>query len=141
VEVKFGRDLPVAIQRTKILLQNLSTDRSQVWNLMEIKSISGKVEEISRDMARALDMLPLGLLEVSEEVLEHTKLVRKHTKLVRRQAMKTSYKRRWEAVAEAEERSLKYEMDEAMHCFEIKKTPDRKMLRLVVQKLELCTMA
>lgn len=128
------KDLLVAIQRTKILLQDLNTDRSRVWNLMETESIARKVGEINRDMARALDMLPLGLLEVSEEVREHAELVRK-------QAKKTSDKTRWEVAAEAEERSLKRELDEAMRCFEIKKTPDPKRLRLVFQKLGLCTAA
>lgn len=129
------KDLLVAIQRTKILLQDLSTDRSRVWNLMETESISRKVEEINRDMARALDMLPLGLLEVSEEVREHAELVRKQTKKT------TSDKMRWEAMAEAEERRLKRELDDAMRCFEIKKTPDPKKLRLAFQQLGLCTAA
>lgn len=128
------KDLLVAIQRTKILLQDLSTDRSRVWNLMETESISAKVDEINRDMARALDMLPLGLLEVSEEVQEHAELVKKQVK-------KTSVKMRWEAEAEAEERRLKRELEEAMKCFEIKKTPDPKRLRLAFQKLGLCTAA
>jgi hypothetical protein len=128
------RDLLVVIQRTKILLQDLGTDRSRIWNLMETESIMVKVEEINRDMTRALDMLPLGLLEVSEEVREHAELVRK-------QAKKSSAKMRWEAEAEAEERRLKREVIEAMSCFEVKKSPDPKKLSLVFQKLGLCTAA
>ncbi|GLJ07824.1 hypothetical protein SUGI_0074890 [Cryptomeria japonica] len=45
---------------------------------MEAGSVSRRLQEITRDMAKALEMLSLGLLAVSKEVVDHMELVRIH---------------------------------------------------------------
>uniref|UniRef100_A0A0C9QXS4 RING-type E3 ubiquitin transferase n=1 Tax=Wollemia nobilis TaxID=56998 RepID=A0A0C9QXS4_9CONI len=74
------RELLIAIQKSKVILQeSCRNKRSRTWQLVEGDLISRRLEEINRDMGKALEMLPLGLLPLSEEVREHVVLLRKQT--------------------------------------------------------------
>ncbi|GLJ07825.1 hypothetical protein SUGI_0074900 [Cryptomeria japonica] len=72
------RELLTVINKTKDILQDTTT--SCLWDIMEAGSVSRRLQEIRRDMAKALEMLPLGLLSVSREVVDHVELVRIHVR-------------------------------------------------------------
>ncbi|GLJ07821.1 hypothetical protein SUGI_0074830 [Cryptomeria japonica] len=74
------RALLTVIRKTKDLLKDRNT--SCVWDIMEAGSVSRRLQEITRDMAKELEILPLELLAVSREVLEHVELVRIHARNV-----------------------------------------------------------
>ncbi|XP_059063517.1 U-box domain-containing protein 1-like [Cryptomeria japonica] len=85
---------------------------------MEAGSVSRRLQEITRDMAKALDMLPLGLLAVSKEVVDHMQLVRIHVRSIPER--------------DEEESNLVRELEEAVARLERKDEgapPDVKRLR------------
>eukprot|EP01018_Ginkgo_biloba_P007283 Gb_20805 [translate_table: standard] len=74
------RELYVMLQRTKFLLEDCSGDGSCVWLLMQTEAISNQFHVLTQDMATALDVLPLRLLDVSDEVREQIELVHKQAR-------------------------------------------------------------
>ncbi|KAH9317860.1 hypothetical protein KI387_019629 [Taxus chinensis] len=117
-------ELLVVIHKTKVILADKTT--SFTWDLMGSSSVSRGLQEITRDMGRALEMLPLGLLTVSHEVREHVDLVR-----IRATA---GYK----PDRDEEESNLRRELEEAVTWLEAKeKDLQRASLRELFQKLGL----
>jgi len=72
-------ELYIMLQRTKIFLEDCS-ESSRVWLLMRGESIACKFHELNQDMATALDVLPLKLLDVVEDVREQVELVQRQVR-------------------------------------------------------------
>uniref|UniRef100_A0A0D6R3L3 RING-type E3 ubiquitin transferase n=1 Tax=Araucaria cunninghamii TaxID=56994 RepID=A0A0D6R3L3_ARACU len=124
------RELLIAIQKSKVILQELCRNkRSRTWQLMEGDLISRRLEEINRDMGKALEMLPLGLLPLSEEV-------REHVGLLRRQTANTDFVASQDSWNEGETR-LRCEVEEVMDMLEAKGAPDPERLSAAFAKLSL----
>eukprot|EP01018_Ginkgo_biloba_P023393 Gb_18669 [translate_table: standard] len=67
------RELFITMQRVKLMVDNCK-NRSCIWNLMENESISHRFHELSGEIVQALDILPLRLLDVSDDVREQVDL-------------------------------------------------------------------
>eukprot|EP01018_Ginkgo_biloba_P013503 Gb_29129 [translate_table: standard] len=124
------RELLITIQKTKVLI-HACTRRSSIWSLMENKVLSRQFHDLNRDMAKALDILPQGLLDVSDDV-------REHVELVHRQAKKSTSCRPF---VDPEDSILRNELAELTKNFELKKAPDPVRLRLIFKRLKLSSPA
>lgn len=69
------RELYLILQKIKYLLEDCSGNGSCVWLVMQTEEISNKFCVLTNDMATALDVLPLRLLDVSDELKEQIELV------------------------------------------------------------------
>ncbi|KAH9314951.1 hypothetical protein KI387_023578, partial [Taxus chinensis] len=68
------KELYITMQRTKVLLDNCS-DGSKLWLLMQGESTAYQFHELTQEIVTALDVLPLKLLDVTEDVREQVELV------------------------------------------------------------------
>ncbi|XP_047940262.1 U-box domain-containing protein 1-like isoform X2 [Salvia hispanica] len=69
-------ELYSVIRRAKILIES-SVQGSLLWNLMQTESISNQFYTLVKEMARALDILPLSLLDLSADTKEQVELLHK----------------------------------------------------------------
>ncbi|GLJ28669.1 hypothetical protein SUGI_0564940 [Cryptomeria japonica] len=72
--------IALAHKRTKYLLEDCSSDGSCVWFFLHTLEFSNQFYGLIHDMAFALDMLPLKLLDVSDEVREQVELLHHQAK-------------------------------------------------------------
>lgn len=118
------RELYVTLQKTKYLLEDCSSDVSCVWLIMQTEEISNKFYVLTLDMATALDVLPLRLLDVSDEVKEQIELVH-------RQA------RRAKLFIDTSEEQLRRDVLSVLDEFEKEVTPNESKLRKIFDDLHL----
>ncbi|KAG6415943.1 hypothetical protein SASPL_123363 [Salvia splendens] len=69
-------ELYSVIRRAKILIES-SVQGSLLWNLVQTESISNQFYTLVKEMARALDILPLSLLDLSADTKEQVELLHK----------------------------------------------------------------
>lgn len=117
------RDIYHVMTKTKELLDDCR--ESSVFLLVfRNKSTSDKFHEITGDLASALEMLPLGLLEISDEVREQVELVKMQVL-------------RAKLIVDAAEGALAEEVIELLAQFERKEEPDATQLQNLFARLEL----
>lgn len=107
-------ELYIMLQRTKLFLEDCS-ESSRVWLLMQGESIAYKFHELNQDMATALDVLPLKLLDVVEDVREQVELVQRQV-------------RRAKFTVDPFEQRLRKDVLAVLDEFERKVTPDSAKL-------------
>ncbi|GLJ28672.1 hypothetical protein SUGI_0564970 [Cryptomeria japonica] len=78
--LKSFRELFILLQRTKYLLEDCSSDGSCVWFFLHTQEISNQFYGLIHDMASAMDLLPLRLLDVSDEIREQVELLHHQAK-------------------------------------------------------------
>eukprot|EP01018_Ginkgo_biloba_P004766 Gb_08792 [translate_table: standard] len=117
------RELFITMQRVKLMVDNCR-NRSCIWNLMENEAISHRFHELSGEMVKALDILPLRLLDVSDDVREQVDLVHKQA----RKAM---------VFVDPEDERLRNELGEIVRSFEEKRMPDTYRLSRMFERLGL----
>ncbi|XP_059669720.1 U-box domain-containing protein 1-like [Cornus florida] len=69
------------IRRVKFLTQ-VCKEGSSLWNLMQTEFVSNQFHVIAKEMGRALDILPLSLLDVTADTREQVELLHKQAKKV-----------------------------------------------------------
>ncbi|KAL1559273.1 E3 ubiquitin-protein ligase pub1 [Salvia divinorum] len=69
-------ELYSVIQRAKILIES-SVQGSLLWNLMQTESISNQFYTLVKEMAMAIDILPLSLLDLTADTKEQVELLHK----------------------------------------------------------------
>lgn len=69
------------ITRVKVLIQEC-TDGSSLWSLIQLDFISNQFFVLVKEMGRALDILPLNLLNVAQDIKEQVDLLHKQSKRV-----------------------------------------------------------
>lgn len=67
------------IRRVKLLIQGCK-DGSSLWGLMQIDLVSNQFYVLVKEMGRALDILPLSLLNISTDVREQVELLHRQAK-------------------------------------------------------------
>ncbi|TKY56890.1 U-box domain-containing protein 13 [Spatholobus suberectus] len=67
------------IRRVKVLIQDCK-DGSSLWSLIQLEFISNQFYVLVKEMGRALDILPLSLLDVTSDVREQVELLHKQAK-------------------------------------------------------------
>lgn len=67
------------IRRAKVLIHECK-DGSSLWGLMQLELISNKFYVLVKEMGRALDILPLSLLNITADVREQVELLHKQAK-------------------------------------------------------------
>ncbi|XP_077213816.1 U-box domain-containing protein 1-like [Tasmannia lanceolata] len=67
------------IRRMKLLIQECKAG-SALWNLVQVEFVSQQFYLLVKEMGRALDILPLSLLDVSSDVREQVELLHKQAK-------------------------------------------------------------
>ncbi|KAK7276413.1 hypothetical protein RIF29_17552 [Crotalaria pallida] len=67
------------IRRVKDLIQECK-DGSSLWGLTQLEIISNKFYVLVKEMGRALDILPLSLLNITADIREQVELLHKQTK-------------------------------------------------------------
>ncbi|KAF9596506.1 hypothetical protein IFM89_012237 [Coptis chinensis] len=67
------------IRRVKLLIQECN-EGSSLWNLVQMELVSKQFHVLVKEMAKALDILPLSLLDVTSDVREQVELLHKQTK-------------------------------------------------------------
>ncbi|PSS28635.1 U-box domain-containing protein [Actinidia chinensis var. chinensis] len=73
-------ELHFILQKLRFLLEDLGLDGARLWMLMKCEFIASQFTVLMRAIATALDVLPLGSIEVSREVRESTQLVKKQAR-------------------------------------------------------------
>uniref|UniRef100_A0A7N0RAR4 RING-type E3 ubiquitin transferase n=1 Tax=Kalanchoe fedtschenkoi TaxID=63787 RepID=A0A7N0RAR4_KALFE len=68
-------ELHLTLQKLHLLLQDCFQDGARVWILMKSELVASHFSELIRDIATALDVLPMDKVYVSEEVRELVELV------------------------------------------------------------------
>ncbi|KAL3837764.1 hypothetical protein ACJIZ3_022355 [Penstemon smallii] len=74
-------ELYLVIRKAKILIESCS-EGSLLWNLMQTEYISNQFYIIVKEMAKALDILPLSLLHLTTDTKEQIELLHKQAKRV-----------------------------------------------------------
>lgn len=69
------------IRRVKILIQGCK-DGSSLWGLMQTEFVSNQFHVLVKEMGRALDILPLSLLNITADIREQVELLHKQAKRV-----------------------------------------------------------
>jgi len=118
------RELYVILQKTKYLLEDCSSDVSCVWLIMQTEEISNKFYVLTLDIAKAMDILPLRLLDVSDEVKEQIELVHGQA-------------RRARLFIDTSEEQLCRDVLSVLDEFEKEVTPDESKLRKIFDNLHL----
>ncbi|KAL0341250.1 UNVERIFIED_CONTAM: U-box domain-containing protein 1 [Sesamum radiatum] len=72
-------ELYSVIRKVKILIDSCR-EGSVLWNLMQTEYISNHFYSLVKEMARALDILPLSLLELTADTREQVELLHKQAK-------------------------------------------------------------
>ncbi|KAL0359150.1 UNVERIFIED_CONTAM: U-box domain-containing protein 1 [Sesamum angustifolium] len=72
-------ELYSVIRKVKILIDSCR-EGSVVWNLMQTEYISNHFYSLVKEMARALDILPLSLLDLTADTREQVELLHKQAK-------------------------------------------------------------
>lgn len=72
-------ELYSVIRRVKILIES-SIEGSLVWNLMQTESISNQFYTMVKEMGRALDILPLSLLDLTADTKEQVELLHRQAR-------------------------------------------------------------
>lgn len=74
-------ELFYVIRRVKILIQGFK-DGSSLWGLIQTEFVSNQFYVLVKEMGRALDILPLSLLNLSADTREQVELLHKQAKRV-----------------------------------------------------------
>lgn len=74
-------ELFLVIRRVKLLIQQCK-EGSSLWSLVQIEFISDQFHVMVKEMGRALDILPLSLLNVTADTREQVELLHKQAKRV-----------------------------------------------------------
>ncbi|GLJ32783.1 hypothetical protein SUGI_0660110 [Cryptomeria japonica] len=117
------REMHVMFQRTKCVLEEW-TSWSSVWLLMQTETAAGQFHRLTQDMATALDVLPLRLMDLTEEV-------REQVELLHRQA------RRAKVFVDPAEEKLRGEVLSVLDQFEKEIVPEEEKLRGIFDALEI----
>ncbi|XP_059302005.1 U-box domain-containing protein 1-like [Lycium ferocissimum] len=72
-------ELSSVIQKVKLLVESCK-EGSSLWNLMQTELISNQFHALMKEMDKALDILPLRLLNVTVDTKEQVELLRKQAK-------------------------------------------------------------
>jgi len=72
-------ELFTVIRRVKVLIQDCK-DGSSLWSLIQLEFISNQFYVLVKEMGRALDILPLSLLNVTSDIREQVELLHKQAK-------------------------------------------------------------
>lgn len=72
-------ELYSVIRRVKILIES-SIEGSLMWNLMQTESISNQFYTLVKEMGRALDILPLSLLDLTADTKEQVELLHRQAR-------------------------------------------------------------
>ncbi|KAJ1417701.1 Zinc finger, RING/FYVE/PHD-type [Sesbania bispinosa] len=67
------------IKKVKLLIQDCK-DGSYLWGLIQLEFISNQFSVLTKEMGRALDILPLNLLDITTDIREQVELLHKQTK-------------------------------------------------------------
>ncbi|GLJ28668.1 hypothetical protein SUGI_0564930 [Cryptomeria japonica] len=122
--LKSFRELYLILLRTKYLLVDCSSDRSCVWFFVQTQEFSNQFYGLIHDMVSVLDMLPLALLDVSDEV-------REQVELLHHQAQRAKL-----FVDQAEEKLCR-DVFAVLDEFEKEVAPDESALRRILDNLNL----
>ncbi|KAK2970895.1 hypothetical protein RJ640_005252 [Escallonia rubra] len=68
-------ELHFSFQKIQFLLEDCTREGARVWMLMKAHVVATQFRVLIRSVATALDVLPLGLLDVSQEVRELVEMV------------------------------------------------------------------
>ncbi|KAH9309276.1 hypothetical protein KI387_037187 [Taxus chinensis] len=115
------KELSITIQRIKLVIETCKK-RSCIWNLMENESMSLHLHELTAEIVKALDFLPLRLLDVTDDIREQVDLVHK-------QAQKAK------PFVDPEDERLRRELIEHMKRFEERRSPEMYRLGRMLQRL------
>lgn len=74
-------ELCSVFRRVKFLIQACK-DGSPLWGLMQTRFVSNQFYALVKEMGRALDILPLSLLNITADIREQVKLLHKQAKRV-----------------------------------------------------------
>ncbi|XP_012858901.1 PREDICTED: U-box domain-containing protein 17-like [Erythranthe guttata] len=74
-------ELASVLQRSKILMESCR-EGSLLWNLMQTECIANQFYAAAKEMARALDILPLSLLNLTADTKEQIELLHRQAKSV-----------------------------------------------------------
>eukprot|EP01018_Ginkgo_biloba_P015197 Gb_29276 [translate_table: standard] len=116
-------ELYIMLQRTKLFLDECSYG-SRIWLLMQTESMSYQFQELTQDIAIALDVLPLKVLDILEDVREQVELVHKQAG-------------RAKLFIDPREQQLRKDVLAILDEFERKVTPDSSKLIKVFDHLGL----
>ncbi|GLJ28667.1 hypothetical protein SUGI_0564910 [Cryptomeria japonica] len=122
--LKCFRELYVILQRTKYLLEDCDSDVSCVWLSVQTQEISNQFYGLIQDMSSALDMLPLRLLDISNEVKEQVELLRNQAK-------------RAKLFVDQAEEQLCTDVFAVLNEFEREVAPDEFQIRRILEGLNL----
>jgi hypothetical protein len=118
------RELYFILQKTKYLLEDCSGDGSCVLLVIQTEEISNKFYALTHDMATALDVLSLRMLDVSAELKEQIELVH-------------SQARRAKVYIDTSEEQLRRDVLAVLDDFEKAVTPKESILRKIFDDLHL----
>uniref|UniRef100_A0A0D6R5F2 U-box domain-containing protein 12 n=1 Tax=Araucaria cunninghamii TaxID=56994 RepID=A0A0D6R5F2_ARACU len=117
------KEMYVMLQRTRYLMEECK-EGSSVWLLMQTEDLSAQFHRLTQDLATTLDVMPLKLMDVSDEV-------REQLELLHRQA------RRAGTSLDPTEERLRNDVLAVLEEFEKKVTPDAGKLRRIFDSLEI----
>eukprot|EP00252_Welwitschia_mirabilis_P016624 TRINITY_DN3674_c0_g1_i1.p1 TRINITY_DN3674_c0_g1~~TRINITY_DN3674_c0_g1_i1.p1 ORF type:complete len:687 (+),score=109.90 TRINITY_DN3674_c0_g1_i1:877-2937(+) len=118
------RSLYVILQKAKFLLEDICCEGSCVWLVMQTEEFSNKFHDLTQEMASALRVIPLPLLNVSLDVKEQVALVADQA------ARAKAY------VSEAEDQ-LRRSVLTVLEEFEKEVKPDDSILQKIFRELQL----
>ncbi|GLJ37422.1 hypothetical protein SUGI_0760140 [Cryptomeria japonica] len=115
------RELSIVIQKIKLMIE-ACRKRSCIWNLMENESVSLQLYEMTMEIVKALDFLPLRLLDVTADIKEQVELVHNQAKKAK-------------PYVDSEDERLRNELVELMKSFEQRRSPDIYRLPRIFERL------
>ncbi|KAL4189636.1 hypothetical protein AMTRI_Chr08g166330 [Amborella trichopoda] len=115
------RELIDAIRKAKKLINECKSG-SRVWNLIQIEPISSRFHGLTRDLGRALDILPLSLLPISSDTREQVELLHRHA-------------RRAELFIDPQSSYLRLELLKVANNFHSKLNPDIQKVAEIMEKI------
>lgn len=116
-------ELYITLQRTKVLLQECN-DGSKVWLLMQAESMAYQFHELTQEIVTALDVFPLKLMDITEDVREQLELLHRQAK-------------RSKVSVDPLEDELRKDVISVLDEFERKVTPDSAKLQKIFEHLEI----
>lgn len=115
-------ELHLTFQKIRYLLEDCSRKGARVWMLMNSERVADHFRILARAISTALDVIPLGAIEVSVEVKEYVELVT-------RQARKARFE------VEPADKAAQNSVISVLSLFENGIVPDRRDLNQVLDYL------
>ncbi|KAL5552909.1 hypothetical protein UlMin_040310 [Ulmus minor] len=116
--------LHLAFQKVLYLLEDCTREGARLWMLMKSERVANQFQVLHRSIATALDILPLGLIEVPVDL-------RDHVELVMRQARKSRFD------FDLDDKQIIGVLKSVLNALKIGVVPDRDLLKLVIDYLRI----